>query len=85
MTDASTQSISVHQVSAGGNVYLRVSQGCEHGAHVSTPTDAATLVKQVSADDGNPVALVIHPKTPNFDITIRQPDGHANTVTVRLG
>ena len=52
----------IDAVTAGNEVYLRVSDGCVHGADVAmTPTDSYTVDKTALAFDGKPTAVVLCP------------------------
>lgn len=75
----------VSYASAGFNLFLRVSHGCWSGASVRlNPASAGKVIKTARARDGRPAAVVIEPLQPQFDITLRQPDGSTKTVKIRL-
>ena len=76
----------VHTVSAGLNLFLRVSKGCGEGASVSIrPSEAATITKVARAQDGRIAAAVIQPHQTRFRVVLRRADGTTKTVRVELG
>jgi hypothetical protein len=73
-------------MSAGENLFLRVSKDCGSGVTVSVmPSGAGTITKVAHSDDGRITAAVIHPSQSEFRIVLRRPDGRTTTVHVELG
>jgi hypothetical protein len=63
LEDVSRGDVDLPGVSVGGNIYLRVAQGCRHGAVVTwTPPDGARLVLDVKSQDGHSTAVVLKPR-----------------------
>ena len=74
----------VTEASVGGDIYLRLSSDCDHGATVSLPKAAGTIVKEALAKDRKPAAVVIQPLQDDFTVTVTGDDGTARVVTVAL-
>lgn len=78
--------------SAGGLLFIRVSEDCLHGATVTwTPADAVALVRRAPARDGLDAAVVLRPatRTAAFTVTARRGEAVVAYIpvefTVRLG
>ena len=71
-------------LSAGGLFYVRVADGCDHGATLTiTPAAAARVVKTARAGDGEIVAASVQPLASSFVIGWAGPNG-SGTVPIEL-
>jgi hypothetical protein len=69
----------------GGELFLQVSDDCDHGAIVTwRPHAAATELLNARAADGRKAAVVLRPNIKMFTITVSKPDGPTLQVTVDL-
>jgi hypothetical protein len=83
--DVSSGSATVDSVSVGDDIFLKLAPDCGHGATVTVvPARAASVVKQVKADDGKLAAIVLQPTMPEFEIRVGRPGGATDSVDVRL-
>ena len=60
----------IRQTSAGDDLYLQVSDDCDHGVTPIFPAAAATVVTTAKAKDGKPAAIVLEPHRKAFDIQV---------------
>jgi hypothetical protein len=74
----------VTEATTGGDIYLRVSSDCDHGATVILPRGAGAIVKEALTKDRRPAAVVIQPSQDDFTVTVTGNDGTTRVVAVTL-
>ena len=75
----------VKSATIGGELFLQVTDDCDHGATVTwSPRTAATDLLEAKAADGRRAAVVLRPNTNAFTITLSKPGGPTLHVTVDL-
>lgn len=71
--------------SAGGDLFLKVSQNCSRGAVVTLPPQSTVqIVATATATDGRTAAIVLKPVRPDFSLSLLGQDGKTRTVRVSL-
>jgi len=74
---------SVTHVSAGENIFLRVSDSCSTGVSVTVdPSDAARVVTSAPSKDGKVTAVVLEPRQHVFTIRLTSPHRPSYVVKV---
>lgn len=70
----------------GDEFWVRLTGSCGEGVIFQVePPDAASIVRQVSATDGKPVAINLRANQHDFALLIHRPNGTRNTVRFRIG
>lgn len=85
LTDATVAGRVDGRLTSRDAVFIRLSNGCEHGAQVTfTPADKVTTIARANATDGHLVAVAV---TSRVAATARvdHPDGSVSTVTIPAG
>lgn len=88
LEDAVHRHQTITEASSGDVLYIKVSDGCKHGAQVTwTPSSAATLVKQALAKDGQPAAVVLKagPRPVRMTLTSTRNGSTVAYVAIALG
>ena len=82
--DITESSTPIRSVTAGWEIFLRVSDSCSTGSSVAfNPASAATIVKSADAGDGRPVFVIIQPLAKDFTVTAHEGD-RTYSVAIRL-
>jgi hypothetical protein len=85
MQDASSGPLTINHVTAGGDIYLKLSPHCDAGARVTIlPSTAASVVREARTTDAGVAAIVLHPRVTLFNVQVDQPSGTAQRVNVML-
>jgi hypothetical protein len=85
MDDASSGPLTINHVTAGGDIYLKLSPHCDAGARVTIlPSTAASIVIEAPTTDGGLAAIVLHPRVTHVNVQVHQPSGTAQLVQVAL-
>lgn len=75
----------VTQVSAGGDLFLRVSNTCTTGVTVQVrPSSAARVITTAPSQDGRVSAVVLAPQRGSFTIRLDPAQGKAKIVSVNV-
>jgi hypothetical protein len=77
--------LTINHVTAGGDIYLKLSPHCDAGARVTIlPSTAASIVREAPTTDGGLAAIVLHPRVTHFNVQVHQPSGTVELVQVAL-
>lgn len=84
LTDAASGSVTIRNASAGGNVFLKISDSCIRGANVVVAPAAAKVVGQARTKDNRIAAVVFHSQIRSFDVQVSEGGGANRLIRIRL-